>query len=203
MRRAQLLSRLVDRLTLSLPLIVMGFLALGSWWLVRSMPVLLSTSADKPVRKEPDYKLINFTVKSFDATDRMTREIGGGQARHYPDVDELHIDQIKVFAQNTSGTSLRAQALRGVATGDGERVTLIGQAHAIRESDAKSPRIELQGQRLLTLVKQERVLSSDPVQITRGTDVFTANTLEFDSHNGQYQLAGRVRATLPPKTTPP
>ncbi len=203
MKRSQLLSRLVDRLTLSLPLIVMGFLALGSWWLVRSMPVLLSTSADKPVRKEPDYKLINFTVKSFDATGRMTREIGGGQARHYPDVDELHIDQIKVFAQNTSGTSLRAQALRGVATGDRERVTLIGQAQAIRESDAKSPRIELQGHRLLTLVKQERVLSSDPVQITRGTDVFTANTLEFDSHNGQYQLAGRVRATLPPTTTPP
>jgi len=203
MKHAQLLSRLVDRLTLSLPLIVMGFLALGSWWLVRSMPVLLNTSADKPLRKEPDYKLVNFTVKSFDAKGRMTREIGGGQARHYPDMDELHIDQIKVFAQSMSGTSLRAQALRGVATGNGERVTLIGQARATREPDAQSPRIELQGHQLLALVKQERVLSSEPVQITHGADTFTANTLDFDSRNGQYQLAGRVRATLPPKTSSP
>jgi lipopolysaccharide export system protein LptC len=200
MNRPQLLARWMDRLTLSLPLIVMGFLALGSWWLVRSMPELLATPTDKPVRKDPDYQLERFTLKSFDATGRMTREIGGKEARHYPDVDELHIDQIRVFAQSVTGAQLNAQAQRGVATGDGTRVTLSGQAQAVRAADAQSPRIELQGEKLVALVKEDRLLSSDPVKITRGQDVFTAQTLDFNSRNGEYQLAGRVHGTLAPKT---
>ena len=32
------LRRALDRLTLYLPLLVMSVLAMGSWWLVRSMP---------------------------------------------------------------------------------------------------------------------------------------------------------------------
>ena len=199
MSQTRWLHRLIDRLTLSLPLIVMGLLALGSWWLVRSMPQLLESSANKPVRKEPDYRLENFTLKSFDASGRMTREVGGAQARHYPDVDELHIDQARFFAQSETGAQLHAQAQRGVATGDGTRVTLTGQARATREADAQSPRITLEGQQLVAMLKEDRLLSTDPVKITRGEDVFTANTLNFNSQSGEYQLAGRVRGTLAPR----
>ncbi len=201
MNRARLLHLLVDRLTLSLPLIVMGLLALGSWWLVRSMPQLLNAPADKPVRQDPDYRLENFTLKSFDASGRMTREVGGTQARHFPAVDELHIDQIRVFAQSETGARLNAQALRGVATGDGTRVTLTGQASAIREADAQSPRIEVQGHQLVAMVKEDRLLSSYPVKITRDQDVFTAQTLDFNSRSGEYLLAGRVRGTLAPRAS--
>ncbi len=201
MTRARLMHLLVDRLTLSLPLIVMGLLALGSWWLVRSMPQLLNTTPGKQARQDPDYRLENFTLKSFDASGRMTREVAGAQARHYPAADELHIDQIRVFAQSETGVQLKAQALRGIATGDGTRVTLTGQARAIREADAHSPRIEVQGQHLVAMVKEERLLSADPVKITRDQDVFTAQTLDFNSRSGEYQLAGRVRGTLAPKAS--
>lgn len=194
-----LFRRLLDRLSLYLPLILMGFLALGSWWLVRSMPDMVYADENKPLRKEPDYRLKNFWVKSFDTTGRMTREVGGDAGRHYPDVDEMHIDKVRIYAESEKNVKINAQAQTGIATGDGERVTLVGQAQAIREADAQSPRTELRGERLLALPKQERLLSSDPVRITRDRDVFTAQTLNFNSQTGEYLLEGSVRGMLAPK----
>jgi lipopolysaccharide export system protein LptC len=95
---------------LYLPLILMGILALGSWWLVRSMPEMFYADDNKPVRKEPDYRLENFSVKSFDANGRMTREVLGDKARHYPDVDEMHIDQVRVYAESETGVKINAKA---------------------------------------------------------------------------------------------
>jgi len=199
MKAVSLFRRLLDRLSLYLPLILMGFLALGSWWLVRSMPAMVYVDENKPVRKEPDYRLENFSVKSFDTTGRMTREVLGDKARHYPNVDEMHIEKVRVYAESETGVKINAKAQNGIATGDGERVTMIGQAVAIREADAQSPRTELQGERLLALPKEERLLSSDPVRITRGHDVFTAQTMNFNSKTGEYLLQGRVHGMLPPK----
>jgi lipopolysaccharide export system protein LptC len=129
----------------------------------------------------------------------MTREVGGDTARHYPAVDEMHIDNVRIFAESEKGVKIRAQALSGVATGDGERVTLMGQALVVREADAQSPRTELHGERLLALTQQERLLSSDPVRITRDRDVFTAQTLNFNSQTGEFLLEGRVRGLLAAK----
>ena len=199
MKHVGLLRRLLDQLSVYLPLILMGVLALGSWWLVRSMPDMVYADDNKPVRKEPDYRLEQFWVKSFDASGRMTREVGGDAGRHYPEVDELHIDKVRIRAESEKGVKIHANALTGIATGDGERVTLIGQALVVREADAQSPRTELSGERLLALPKQERLLSSDPVRITRLRDVFTAQTLNFNSQTGEYQLEGRVRGLLAPK----
>jgi hypothetical protein len=41
------------------------------------------------------------------------------------------------------------------------------------------------------------------VRITRDRDVFTANTMNFNSNTGEYVLQGRVRGTLAPKLTHP
>ncbi|PUE33559.1 LPS export ABC transporter periplasmic protein LptC [Limnohabitans sp. Jir72] len=194
-----LFRRFLDRLSLYLPLILMGFLALASWWLVRSMPVMVRIDENKPLRKDPDYRLENFSVKSFDTTGRMTREVLGDKGRHFPDVDDMHIDNVRVYSESDTGVKIYAQAQTGIATGDGERVTLIGNAQAIRPADAQSPRTELRGERLVALAKENRLLSSDPVEITRDKDVFTALTLNFNSKSGIYLLEGRVRGMLAAK----
>jgi len=187
-----------DRLTLYLPLLVMLVLALGSWWLVRSMPDLWSTAKSKTVRKDPDYNLRHFVIKVFDAQGRLVREVAGNEGRHYPETDELHIDQVTFKAQTDTGQHLSAEGRKGIATGDGQRVTLLGHARAAREATDDLPRIELRGEKITALIKEEKLLSSDPVQIMRGSDVFSANHMDFDITSGQYQLTGRVHGTLAP-----
>jgi lipopolysaccharide export system protein LptC len=62
--------------------------------------------------------------------------------------------------------------------------------------------VELRGERLEALPDEDRLVSSDPVHITRDRDVFTAETMNFNSNTGEYLLQGRVRGTLMPKIKP-
>ncbi|WP_416560030.1 LPS export ABC transporter periplasmic protein LptC [Limnohabitans sp. yimb22184] len=193
------LRRLLDRLSIYLPLIVMALLASGSWWLVRSVPALLTPEVNKPVRQDPDYRLVDFSVKSFNASGRLSREIMGDKAQHYPATEALHIDQIRIYAVSDSGAKMNARAEQGVATDDGTQVTLIGNAYAIKHPQETRPQIELRGERLVALPDEDRVVSTDPVQITRDRDVFTADSMNFNSSTGEHVLQGRVRGTLTPQ----
>jgi lipopolysaccharide export system protein LptC len=196
------LRRLLDQLSVYLPLIVMALLALASWWLVRSAPEMLAPASNKPVRQDPDYRLADFSVKSFDITGRMTREVSGDKAQHYPATEALDIDQIRIYAESETGATMNAKAVQGIATDDGTRVTLIGDAYAIRHPHGTSAQVELRGERLEALPDEDRLVSSDPVHITRDRDVYTAETMNFNSNTGEYVLQGRVRGTLMPKTKP-
>jgi lipopolysaccharide export system protein LptC len=191
--------RLLDTLSVYLPMVVMALLASGSWWLVRSVPELLTTTTMPPVRQEPDYRLADFSVKSFDAQGRLTREVSGDTAQHYPATEALHVEQVRIYAQSESGTQMNARAKQGIATDDGKQVTLIGDAYAIQHPHDTRPQVELRGVRLVALPDEDRLVSSDPVQITRDRDVFTAETMDFNSDTGAYVLQGRVRGTLAPK----
>lgn len=194
--------RLLDQLSVYLPLIMMVLLASGSWWLARSVPELLPTPTNKPVRQDPDYRLVDFSVKSFDKSGRVTREVSGDKAQHYPATKALNIDQIRIYVESETGATMNAKAVQGIATDDGTRVTLIGDAYAIRHPHGTNAQVELRGERLEALPDEDRLVSSDPVQITRDRDVFTADTMNFNSNTGEYLLQGRVRGTLMPKIKP-
>jgi lipopolysaccharide export system protein LptC len=196
------LRRNLDRLTIYLPLILFAILALGSWWLVRSVPELRPPGIDPQLRQDPDFRLDQFTVRSFDATGRLTREVSGQSATHFPATQSLHIQGVRIVAENEVGTRLTAQAKEGISREVQQQVTLSGDAVAVRQADAQSPRIELRGESLTAWLEEERLVSDQPVRITRGPDMFSAQTMNFDTRSGQYELQGRVRAVLPPRQTP-
>lgn len=196
MKAWQATRRALDRLTLYLPLLVMAVLAMGSWWLVRSMPELWSSPVATPVRKDPDYHLENFSTQVFNADGRGSSQVSGKKARHYPDTDELHIDAVRYQSVSDEGVAVLATAARGVTTGDGERITLMGNVHVVREAMGMNPRLELRGERVVALQSQERLLSDVPVVIARDRDRFTASRMDFNMKSGQYQLSGRVHGVL-------
>lgn len=197
------LRRTLDSLTLYVPLIIMAILALGSWWLVRSMPELLVTSADRPLRTEPDYRLENFTVKTFDAQGQLTRQISGDSATHFPQPNELHIDRIQIFARNDAGSELTAKAEKGISSDNDDQFTLIGNVQAVRKADLRGPMTQLRGERLTAIINEDRLVSALPVEIIRDRDVFSSNTMDFNTRSGEYLLQGRVRSVILPTPTPP
>ncbi len=188
----------LDRVALYLPLLGMALLALGSWSLVRSVPSLVQPPAAPQTRSTPDYQLGRFSAQIFDPQGRLVRELSGDQARHYPQTDELHVERIRIAARSGQGVQVQAHALAGVAAGNGATVLLEGQVQAQRLPDGQTPLTVLTGERLLAQLEQQRLESDLPVQITRGSDRFVADRLDFDSRNGAYSLQGRVRVTLAP-----
>lgn len=197
------LRRAWDRLSIYLPILLMGVLALGTYWLVRSTPVFEAPQADKPQRHEPDYFMQKFSVKTFDAAGQLKSEIVGTEARHYPDTDTLEIDQVRIRSFNDKRHLTTATADRALTNSDASEVQLSGHAVVVREAVLDQtgepiPRMSFRGEFLHVYMDTERVKSHKPVELTRGKDQFTADSMEFDNFDQLMQLRGRVRGTLVP-----
>jgi lipopolysaccharide export system protein LptC len=193
-----------DRLTIYLPVILMGLMALGTYWLARNTPSFAPAAQQRPARHEADYFLRRFSVKSFDPNGRLKSELYGVEARHYPDTDTLEVDQPRIRAYNERGALTLATAKRAISNADGSQVQLIGDAVVTREpaKDAQgrtTPRLEIRSEFLHAFVDQEKVRTNRPVVILRGDDQFTADGLDYDNLDRVLDLRGRVRGTLQPQ----
>ena len=201
------LRRVWDRATLYLPVLLMGLLALGTWWLVRNAPQPVVQAAPQAPRHEPDYFMQHFAVKSFDAQGQLQSEVHGALARHYPDTDTLEIDQPRVRSTNAQGQRTVATAQRAVSNGDGSEVQLWGNAHITRSQPpakpggAEPPPLEFRGEFLHLYRNAERVRSDQPVVLTRGADRFTGDQLEYRHLDRVLELQGRVRGVIHPGPT--
>ncbi|MEJ8835608.1 LPS export ABC transporter periplasmic protein LptC [Ramlibacter sp. AN1133] len=196
-------GRAWDRITIYLPIILMGLLALGTYWLARTTPVFAPSAPEAPPTHDPDYFLRGFSVKSFDAAGRLKSEIRGIEARHYADTDTLEIDEPRIRSFSEEGAVVVATAKRGVSNADGSQVQLIGDAVVTREAPparrAAEAKLEIRGEFLHAFMEQERVMSNKPVTLLRGADVFQGNSLEYDNQKRVLELHGAVRGTLQPK----
>ncbi len=186
-----------------LPVVLMGLLALGTWWLVRNAPMPQMPRAEVERRHEPDYFMRDFSVKNFDASGRLQSELQGSLARHYPDTDTIDIDAMRMRSQSPDGRITHATANRALSNADGTEVQLFGNAVVTREAMSlpggqKQPRLEFRGEFLHAWTQTERVSSNQPVTLTRGNDRFTANSMDYDNLEQVLELRGRVHGTLAP-----
>lgn len=192
-----------ERFLLYFPLVSMGLLALGTYWLVRSTPPAGGPVPPKPVSHEPDYFMQDFSVRTFDAQGRVRTEVQGVKARHYPDTLWLEIDSIRVRSFDEQGRMTTATAERGLTNEDSSEVQLMGNAVVVREADTRqsanaAPRVEYRSEFLHAFINTEQVRSHMPVELLRGKDRFTAERMDFDNVEQVLQLSGRVRGTLMP-----
>ena len=193
-----------DRLSLYLPVMLMGVLALGTYWLVRSAPVFMPAEAQRAATHDPDYFMKNFSVKTFDATGRLKSEVAGAGARHFPDTDTLEIDQVRIRSFNELGQLTIATANRAVSNADGSEVQLFGNALVVRDAvqgqtGKNTPRLEFRGEFLHAFMNTEQVKSDQPVQLTRGQDRFAGDAMDYDNRARVMQLRGRVKGLLMPE----
>lgn len=192
-----------DRFLLYLPLAFMGLLALGTYWMVRSAPPPAQPAVKRVQRHDPDYFMQGFSVKTFDAAGRVRSEVMGDKVRHYPDTQWLEIDGIHIRSFDAKGNLSTASADRGLTSEDGSEVQLFGNALVVREGAAlqgnkRTPRMQYKGDFLHAFMTTERLKSHKPVELQRGNDRFTADSMEFDNVGQVLQLNGRVHGTLVP-----
>lgn len=196
-----------DRLSIYLPVVLMGLFALGTYWLVRSTPLLIPAEPAAVVRHDPDYFMRNFSVKTFDEIGRVKSEVTGTEARHFPDTDTLEIDGVRIRSFDKDGRLTTISSRRALTNSDNSEIQLFGDALVVRKPtlDAKGnelPRMEFRGEFLHAFVNTEQIKSHLPVELIRGKDRFEADTLNYDNRAGVLLLNGRVKGILMP-TKPP
>jgi len=197
------LRSLLDRLTLYLPVVLMGALAMSTYWLARTSPVSGATPQAAVVQHLPDYFMREFAVQTFDAQGRLKSEVSGVQARHFPDTNTLEIDQALIRSYDGQGTLTTAGARQAVSNGDGSEVKLTGDARVVRAAKVSpqgkaQPELTFAGEFLHVFVDAQRVVSDQPVVLTRGADRFSAQRMDFDNRQRVVQLDGRVQGVFTP-----
>lgn len=207
--RGRALRRTWEIASIYLPVLLMGLLALGTYWFVKNTPLLGLPDAPRPVRHDPDYYMRGFAVRTFDASGQLKSELFGTEARHYPDTDTLEIDQVRIRSFSKEGRLTTATAKRALSNADGSEVQLFGDALVVRDPPAVAvagapadPRLEFRSEFLHAFLNEEKVRTDKPVQINRGGDQFTADNLAYDNVDRLANLNGRVRGVFQPRGAP-
>jgi lipopolysaccharide export system protein LptC len=198
--------RVWDHLAVYLPLVLMGLMAMTTYWLVRNTPLIGEAELEAAPRHVPDYFMRDFSVKVFGDDGKLKSEMLGVEGRHYPDTDTLEIDQPRIRILGAEGRITTAVAARGLVNADGSEAQLFDNAVVVREASTNAqgvvvPRSELQSNFLHLFANTEQVRSHLPVILVRGAgDRFTADGMDYDNLDRLMQLKGRVHGTLqPPK----
>ena len=194
--------RLLEALTAYLPVLLMGLLALGTWWLVNITPKPEAERVPVAPRHEPDYTMQRFTVQRFAPDGRMRVQIEGELMRHYPDTDTLEIENPRIRAVGTDGRVTLASALRALSNGDGSEVQLFGSAQVVREAPVAQDAMEFRSEFLHAFLNTERVRSHLPVVVRRGGAELRAEGMEYDNLARVVELKGRQRAVFVPRAKP-
>ena len=198
------LSRGWERTAIYIPVLMMGLLALGTYWLVRNTPDAVPAEGQRAVSSEPDYYMRRFGIKTFDDAGQLKSDVTGIEVRHYPDTDTLEIDKALILSYSVEGRLTTSTGDRALTNGDGSEVQLIGNARVVRDasidpSGKELQRLEFRGEFLHVFVNDERVKSHLPVVLKRGADEFEGDTFAYDNMDRVADLKGRVKGVLVPR----
>lgn len=197
-------ARVWEQLALYLPVLMMGLLALGTYWLVKNTPGAPTPAAPAVASQSADYFMRRANVKTFDASGRLKTEIAGTEARHFPHSQILEIDDVRVRSLGPDGRLTTASARRGLSNDAGNEIQLIGDAVVVREAITLAdgrvlPRLEFRGEFLHVFTDKEQVRSHLPVTLRRGGDEFKGDTFSYSNLDQAAELQGRVKALMLPR----
>ena len=199
--------RASDKASLYLPVLIMGLLALGTWWLVRNAPKPVASGVEKVAKHEPDYFLKDFVIKNFEASGRLKNRLAGTTGEHFPDNDTLQIDAPRMLSITPDGRRTLGQSQRALSNGDGSEVQMFGEAVIHREpvvasaTQKAAPAMQIESEFLQIWPNDERVSTNKPVVMTRGGDRFTGDSMKYTHLDQILEMQGRVKGFIQPSKT--
>ena len=202
------LQILIDKIYLLMPVMLMGLLALGSYWLYQNTPISKENKKKTVLSSDPDYFVSEFATRQYVAsTNQLKSEIIGEIANHYPNRDELEVFKIKAKTISPEGFMTHGTAEKAIHNSVSNEVKLIGKALITREpvdpnkvANGKKTPVYFTGEYLNIQTDQEKISSNMPINVKQGNNQFTANNLNYDNKTGVINLGNGVRVTLAGKT---
>jgi len=206
LRRAALgLQRGWEAVSIYLPVLLMGMLALATYWMVQRTPAaIVPAPVVQPRGHEVSFFMRGAVIKTYDPSGRLQNELSGTEIRHYGDDKALEVDQPRLFSVSPDAWVTRASAQRALIQDEGSNLQLMGQAVVVREARQQAdgrllPRLELRGEFLIIGAREQWLRSPQPAVLISGQDRFSADSLSYDHRTRVAELTGRVRATLMPR----
>jgi lipopolysaccharide export system protein LptC len=199
--RLKTTRRIVDKGLAYIPVILMGVLAMLSYWLIKNTPEIEVNKTRLVQKHEIDYELNNFSVRTYRKNGQLQSLILGQRARHFADNETLEIEvpQVQVLALNQHQTT--ATSSRAISNADGSELQMIGNVILTKdklvELDNKKKKLfELRSEYLDFMMDDEIIKTHLPVQIKRGESYFEGLSMNYDNIEQSLILKGRVKGSI-------
>jgi lipopolysaccharide export system protein LptC len=197
------MARAGDGLVGSLPLLLMGVLALGTWWLSRQAVGPSSVQRPAALRTAPDYTMSGFNLQRFGSDGQMRLHLEGQTMRHLPTQAAIEVDAANLRAIGPDGRETRARADRLWTDDRGEQIVLSGRARVDSLSGSGEP-MSIEGESVRLHPKTDRVEADRPATLRLGPQRLDVGGLTYDSKSGQAVLMPPIRGVfLPPAGVTP
>ncbi len=198
------------------PLLLMGLLALGTWWLVQRTPVPVEARRPAAVSHVPDYDMQGFSAWRFRPEGALASVITGAALRHFPDTDTVEIDHLRARAVDAAGQRFQARANQGVADQKQSQVRLLGDAEVVRLAQGEgslqsidtgavgamtlSDRdLVMRGQALTMNTQTHDVSSDEPVTLNDAQGWVHGGAMRYRDAGQTALFTGGVRGQLMPQ----
>jgi lipopolysaccharide export system protein LptC len=193
------------RLQALLPALLLGLLALLTYWLVQNSPIINDSEAPAPKSSKPDAFFYRFNLIGFDERGDWRIQISGDRAWHRPDLESYEIDRPNIVKRDDKTRALTVvRANKARSDEDGTVVQLFGQAEVKRgaytdaQGKSQDP-MDVRSDYLQIDDRSQTVETHMPVTIVRGGDQLSAGRLQAQQLDGTLKLEGRVHGTLVPR----
>lgn len=188
----------LSRLSSYGPALIVMIIAAWSFWMTQTVEVMTKASRSSSVFNQgPDYEVEGFWARSFDAQGHLISLVKGKKAVHDPVSQRLKVEQAQIEAYQAEQTT-RAQAQWLWVDDHRQYYELQKDVELTRQGPDKTI-TQFEGQRVLIDSQAQVIESLEPIRMTRGADVITANSLRYDQATSTIWMKGNVKATFAPR----
>lgn len=196
----------VEPRTLAAIVLLAALAGLSAWWAGRAQELASHALIEGPAGA--DFYLLDMHTDTRDATGAVVQRVRAQRLVHYKNFGEPPIGPAAVATAaglerpRADGGLFAVTAAQGTFTDNNNTVHLAGdvQVRLLRQADANP--ITARMPSLDYDLRTERASTPAAVHIESGGMVVRGEALELDAASGRIGLAGRVRATLPPRSRP-
>jgi len=109
--------RLGQRLQALLPVLLLGSLALLTYWLVQNSPILAEDTSGQSASVKPNAYFHRFRLVSFGAKGEWEMQLSGQRASHRADIERYDIDAPQLLRRDSqTGAATQVSAQRAGST---------------------------------------------------------------------------------------
>ncbi len=175
------------------------FLASGTFWLLQVMQRSDQDLMAAANKNEPDYIVEKFSLVRMTPEGKPRYLFYGAKLTHLPADDTSSVEQ-PIMQNMTAGQApMTINAMRARIFHGQDRVDLLGKVDIHRPASANSRGLRVRTEALTIFPDEERMESSQKVQMTLGAMTVNGIGMKADNAAQQLDFTGRGQIVIPPK----
>ena len=183
-----------NRTTVLFPLILMGFMALITFWINKAVEQQ-GSRIDGSQRHDPDYTMENFVTKQTDKDGNLSYILKAVKMTHYPDDDSTVLEKPKFTQYTKDKPYTKIDGDHGNVSRDGEEVEILGNVVVVRDAYDDKSEMRVLTDKLILFPDLELAKTDRPVTLTQASKtIIHATGMIYDKNKQTFKLLHKVNA---------